>query len=105
MSLVFYKNVNPNNWYCEPNRLFQSINNGIPVVVGNNPPMKELVEKYGVGVCAETDGGDVKSIINAIEIVIGDYEGFKHNLEANAQNWLWNQQDNIMREIVEKLFN
>lgn len=103
MSLAFYKNVSPNNWYCEPNRLFQNLINGNPVVVGNNPPMKEIVEKYGVGVCASTDGSNVEAIISAIKKVIMNHDRIKQNIATNEKQWLWNQQDTILREIVEKL--
>ena len=66
MSLVFYTNGNMNNWYCEPNRLFQNICNGNPVVVGNNPPMKELIDNYHIGVCADTDGISNSSVIGEL---------------------------------------
>lgn len=103
MSLAFYKNVSPNNWYCEPNRLFQNLINGNPVVVGNNPPMKELVEKYGVGVCAETDGSHIEAIRSAIKQVIDNYDTIKQNISRNEAQWLWNQQDPILGEIIEML--
>ncbi len=104
MSLAFYKNVSPNNWYCEPNRLFQNLINGNPVVVGDNPPMKELVEKYGVGVSAETDGSDIDAIIRAIEQVITKYDSIKQNIAFNEKQWLWNIQDNTIANIITSLF-
>jgi glycosyltransferase involved in cell wall biosynthesis len=100
LSLVFYKNVNPNNWYCEPNRLFQSIINGIPVIVGENPPMKELVEKYKVGICANTDGTDQVKITEAMKQAMQRYDNLKDNLENNGGNLLWNSQNEMMRRIV-----
>ena len=105
MSLAFYKNVSPNNWYCEPNRLYQNIINGNPVVVGNNPPMKELVNRYGVGVCAETDGSVVNIIVNAIIQVISNYDTMKQNISHNKTHWLWNQQDPILGEVINKLLS
>ena len=102
MSLVFYKNTSPNNWYCEPNRLFQSINNGIPVIVGDNPPMKELVEKYGVGVCAGTDGSDQKKIVLAISQVLNNMDQISENLGLSRNNWLWCSQEETIIRIVEK---
>ena len=63
LSLVFYKNTSPNNWYCEPNRLFQSVNNGVPVLVGNNPPLKSFIKENSFGTFVETDGSDVQKIV------------------------------------------
>ena len=102
LSLVFYKNTSPNNWYCEPNRLFQSINNGIPVVVGNNPPMKELVEKYAVGVSADTDGSDIAKMISAMEKAIERMDQLKENLTSARNNWLWDTQEESIKRIIEE---
>lgn len=101
MSLIFYKKVRTNNWYCEPNRLFQNLINGNPVVTGNNPPMKELVEKYGVGVCADTDGSEVKKIVEAIEELRNHRGEIDTRVEACKDNWLWNSQENVIGGIVE----
>lgn len=103
LSLIFYKNKNKNNWFCEPNRLFQNINNGNPVVVGNNPPMKELVEQYGVGVCADTDGCDQKKIVEAMNQLLDNIETYKANIAANEGKWLWATQEDTISAFVEKL--
>lgn len=104
-SLIFYKNTNINNWYCEPNRLFQNLNNGNPVIVGNNPPMKELVDKYMVGVCADTDGSDQEKIVSALKDILPRIDKFKANLENNKDRWLWRNQEDVIKEITEKLFS
>lgn len=103
-SLIFYKNTNINNWLCEPNRLFQNLNNGNPVVVGNNPPMKELVDKYAIGVCADTDGGEQEVIVESINEVLSRQDEFKKNIEVNKERWLWSAQDDILYKIIEKMF-
>lgn len=105
MSLVFYKKTNMNNWYCEPNRLFQNIINGNPVVVGNNPPMKELIDNYGVGECANTDGGDQEKIVNAMETVLNNLNNYKSNITIYKNQFLWGCQINTIRNIVEKIFD
>lgn len=105
MSLVFYKKTSMNNWYCEPNRLFQSIINGNPVVVGDNPPMKEIVDKYGVGVCADTDGSNKDKIVIAIKKVLTNMDDLKQNLKVAQNQWLWGTQEAIIKTIVEKYLN
>lgn len=102
LSLVFYKNTNPNNWFCEPNRLFQSINNGVPVVVGNNPPMKELVENYGVGISADTDGSDQEKMVIAIKQAMDNMDRLKTNLVSSKNNWLWDAQEETVKLIIER---
>lgn len=103
MSLVFYKNTSPNNWYCEPNRLFQNLINGNPVVVGNNPPMKELVSKYDIGVVADTDGSDMTAIRAGIHTLCDNYSTYKQNLIRIKDSLLWSKQDSILGEITNRM--
>lgn len=100
IALVFYKRTSPNNWYCEPNRLFQNVINGNPVVVGNNPPMKEFVEANHFGVSVDTDGSDVKKIIEGIKSVLTDIDSYKNMRVDNA---LWNNQESVLSEIMSKI--
>lgn len=99
-SLIFYRKTTMNNWYCEPNRLFQNLNNGNPVVVGYNPPMKEVIEKYGVGICADTDGSEEGKIVDALNTVLSQMVVLRDNLNKSKGNWLWGSQDEIIRGIV-----
>lgn len=97
IALVFYKNTSPNNWYCEPNRLFQNVINGNPVVVGNNPPMKEFVEKNHYGVSVDTDGSDVDKIVKGIKTILDNPVNYKI---LNVDEVLWNKQNVVINKIV-----
>ena len=103
LSLVFYKNVSPNNWYCEANRFYQSVIMGLPVVVGANPPMKELIEKYVFGVCIDDDGSDVMKIREGIYRVLKDYDIYKTNILSHGSELVWNKQEGVISDIVECL--
>lgn len=102
-TLVFYKNVRPNNYYCEANRFYQSVILGLPVVVGNNPPMRELVEKYGFGVSIDDDGGDIQKIQQGIQNIFANYETYRDNNLKHRQNIIWDNQEPVFKEIIEKL--
>lgn len=102
--LVFYKHTSANNWFCEPNRLFQSIINGNPVVVGNNPPMKDFVEDGGYGVVAQTDGNNQEAIEDAIKQLMDNYEQYKHNV-SNPGYGLWSSQEPKIKQIIEKFLS
>lgn len=104
MSLVFYENVRPNNWYCEANRFYQSVIMGLPVVVGANPPMKELVEKYGFGVSIDDDGTNVGKIVDGIHTVMSNYEQYMNNNKRNRDALIWSKQEGVFRDIIEKVF-
>lgn len=104
VSLVLYRNTVANNYYCEPNRMFQSIINDCPVVVGCNPPMKELVDKYQFGVSLVDDGSNVSNIMNAIQQVLGNYNFYLQKIAANKDILQWDQQDGEFKKIINKVF-
>lgn len=103
-TLVFYKNISPNNYYCEANRFYQSVLMGLPVVVGCNPPMKEIVEKYGFGVVLDDDGNDIRKISDGLQRVVENYESYKRNIAKNRSQIVWNKNDATIKEIVKELF-
>jgi len=103
MTLVFYKKTSFNNWYCEPNRLYQNIINGNPAVVGNNPPMKALVESRNYGVVVDTDGSDVDKIVEGIERLLMNHDSIKNNTLNSLKHLQWDSQNNIIQNIVSLL--
>lgn len=105
MSLVFYKNTGPNNFYCEANRFYQNIINGNPVVTGNNPPMKELIDKYGFGVSIDNDGGDIEKIKEGIKFLIKNRNDILLNIEENKKHLNWDSQEKILNSIINKLLS
>lgn len=103
-TMVFYQNVEPNNYYCEANRFYQSIIMGLPVVVGDNPSMKELVDQYKFGISINDDGKDISKILKGLNQVIDNYEEFHQNCLKYRDKLLWENQYDVIKEIVEALF-
>lgn len=99
-SLIFYKNTSPNNWLCEPNRMYQNIINGNPVVVGCNPTMKEYIEQNKLGVCVDTDGSDVNKIVIGLKQLLSNYDMYKNNVQKFANQIMWDSQNKSIRKIV-----
>ena len=105
MSLVFYKNTELNNYYCEANRFYQNILNNNPVVVGNNPPMKELVDKYKFGIAIDNDGTDIESISNGINKLLSKYDEYKQNVVKNKHLITWSSQCEVHRSMMDRILN
>ena len=103
MSLVFYKNTSPNNFYCEANRFYQAVIMGLPVLVGNNPTMKDLVEKYNFGLSIDDDGSNISVISDGIKTLMKNYEFFLQNNERYREELLWEKQEPVVRQIVDRI--
>ncbi|MCG9698282.1 hypothetical protein [Shewanella sp. Isolate11] len=74
-SVILYHDKEPNSFYCEPNRLYQSISRGTPVIVGSNPPMANIVSELRCGIILENCGSSVEAIAS----------GFNQFYEADIQ--------------------
>jgi glycosyltransferase involved in cell wall biosynthesis len=105
LSLVFYKNTSPNNYYCEANRLYQAIDAGLPVVVGSNPSMKSVVEDMGVGVSVETDGDNIELIVEGIQTVLEKRDMFVKSIHNLTNQIKWESQEYILKKVIEILIN
>lgn len=91
-TVIFYRNSNANNWYCEANRLYQPIVRGIPVICGANPPLKRIVEKYDVGIVLEDDGSDSQALFKAFDKLLKNYEYYSDNCKKNRREFIWDDQ-------------
>lgn len=103
LSLVFYKNTTPNNYYCEANRLYQAIDAGLPVVVGSNPSMKGIVEELGVGLSVDTDGSDVPLIEHGIRLLLDKRDSFVDNIKHLHGEIKWESQEPSLKQAVDIL--
>lgn len=100
-SIIVYRITKPNNRYCEPNRMYQSIIFQKPVIVGCNEPMSDLVLKYGFGVALKGDGSNASEISDAIQAVMQDYDVYVENIKKNKKHIVWSKQEQALKAIVE----
>jgi transketolase N-terminal domain/subunit len=61
--------------------MFQSIFFEKPVIVGCNPPMKDIVEKYGFEIVLKHDGNNIDDICNAISSLQKNIKNIKTTLK------------------------
>jgi glycosyltransferase involved in cell wall biosynthesis len=67
VGIVFYHNPNDvNEHYCAPNKLYEYISYGLPIICSNNPSLK-FVEEEGIGI--QVDPTNIDEICNAIRTI------------------------------------
>jgi glycosyltransferase involved in cell wall biosynthesis len=76
-------------YYALPNKLFDYLHAGLPVVVSDFPEMRALVERHDVG--AVCDPADPASIADAIDRVAGD-AALRANARAAAPLYTWERE-------------
>ena len=88
-SVVLYSRNDPNAWYCSPNRLFQAIARGCPVLGGINPPIKAVLEETGAGVVLSDDGANVEELIKAISGLKGSLSIYQTRAALFRNKYVW----------------
>ncbi len=95
-SIVLYNTKTPNNRYCEPNRMYQSIALGVPVIVGCNEPMKDMVKEHSFGFVLNSDGKDINEIGNAISTVMENIIFYRKCILEGRDKIFWEQQEPVI---------
>jgi hypothetical protein len=99
-SIILYADIDRNNFLCEPNRLYQAICRGIPVIVGINPPMRNLVIKHAIGEVLSDDGRSVDGIYEAILRMEENYLKYKENIFQIRYTYNWESQEPKVASIL-----
>ena len=102
-SIVLYEMTCENTRLCAPNRLYQAVGRGVPVVVGVNPPMLEFVQQRECGVVLSGDGGDVDDIRMGIRRVLSQQEKFRQKTKLCRSNVIWESQRSNIVNIIQDL--
>lgn len=83
-----------------PNKLFDYIQAGVPVLVSNLPEMRRIVEHYQIGAIAETH--QRKDLAAKITFSLADSQMnaiWKENLKIAARELCWENEEGMLREI------
>lgn len=54
IGLAFYRNTNLNNYYCAPNKVYDYLMAGLPVITNDYPGLIDVVERNSVGACVSS---------------------------------------------------
>jgi len=86
-----------------PNKLFEAIAAGLPVVMSNNKDMVSLAREYDIGV--PCDSSDPHSIAASIEQVLQseNYQRFRLNSQKAQNELTWDQEKKKLVELYNKI--
>lgn len=105
IGIVAYANLSLNEVYCEPNKLYDYANVGLPLIVTNQINLVKILNKYKIGkiVGFEQDKKNYpKEIADAILEIVANYNFFKHNINdfLNEYNWI-NEKNRLNQKLSE----
>jgi len=84
--------------YCLPNKMFEYLMAGLPLVTSNLFEMKRLVETEGVGIVSESN--TIESFQQAVmDSLAQDYSAIQKNVFEARKTYCWENQEKILKEI------
>jgi glycosyltransferase involved in cell wall biosynthesis len=96
----------PNHRYSSPNKLFEAMMLGKPIIVARNTGMDKIVEKYGLGFVVEY--GNKKDLEKAITLIANwdanKWEAFKkHTAKIYSENFSWEIMERRLIDLYKSL--
>jgi glycosyltransferase involved in cell wall biosynthesis len=97
---------NLSHYYAAPNRLFEALGAGVPVVVSDFPELRPIVDRYGVG--AVCDSTDPSSIAAAALQLLDEPESERNARRARCrlaveETYNWERQAQVLLRVYEDL--
>lgn len=88
--------------YCLPNKVFEYLMAGLPVLTSNLYEMKRLVESEGVGIFAADNS--IEGFKKAVKASLSqDYNSIQNNVYKTRKKFCWEEQEKVLLEAYESL--
>lgn len=89
IGVALYRNTDLNNYYCAPNKVYDYLMNGMPVITNRYPGLVSVIDPNRVGVCMEAV--NEASLGQAIDLIVGGrmWENITQELR---QRYSWESQ-------------
>lgn len=100
VGVLLYRNRGRNNYYAAPNKLYEYLFSGLPVVSSAFPGLQAAIEGGGYGACADPDRPDdiARAILRAADIAPGTAIATR----ARA-SWRWSDQADMLRTVYQEI--
>lgn len=93
MGIIPYPHVDMNSYFCTPNKLFEFIQAGLPILANSSPELIRFVKGNGFGHVAPMTSA--AAIAEAIDAAFShpDYARWRDNLVAGRARFTWDRQE------------
>ncbi len=104
IGLVLQEDISLSYHYVLPNRLFDFINAGVPVLASGLPEIERIVKNENIGITVS--GFDPDMLLENIKIMLNDsvaIQNFKQNLKKCKGKYCWENQEEVLLDFYRNL--
>ncbi len=100
--IIPYPHVDFNTYFCSPNKLFEFIVAGLPILANSSPELNSFIKGKNIGNTVEMT--DIYSIANAIDnFFTNDLLAYQENVKRINQNHIWEVEGEKLTQIYKKM--
>lgn len=100
--VLFYEDNCLNHRYCSPNKMFEYLMAGIPVLSSNLVEMRRLIEQNNIGVVAESNDADgFRNALSSLRDM--EYETLVRQVKTVRRKYCWEEQEKVLKEVYREL--
>ncbi|MGC8595292.1 MAG: glycosyltransferase [Candidatus Kryptoniota bacterium] len=106
IGIYLMENTGLCHYLALPNKLFQYICAGLPVVASDFPEMKRIIDRYKVGITVSPE--NLKAVAGSIRSIIEDdkrYDEYRANCIKASEELNWNAEKDKFIEIIDSLLH
>ena len=94
IGVIVFKNTCLDYYYASPNKLFEYIHANVPVLAPDYPLLKEIVEKYGIGVLIDKiEPEEIAAKIRLVFSDVNNYQKMKENTKVAKRDLNWENEE------------
>ena len=95
LTISIIESCSLSDYFSMPNKLFQSLASGIPVIATNIPDISKFVYKYNCGFVIN----NIKELLPSLDTYSKKIDHFKILIKKNKNEFFWKSELNKIREI------
>jgi glycosyltransferase involved in cell wall biosynthesis len=100
--VIPYPHIDFNTYFCTPNKLFEFIVSGIPILANSSPELNDFVSGQGIGLNKPMNS--IEGIASAIdEFFSTDFETYEQNVKKLSKDYIWDVQGKKIVDIYDSL--
>jgi glycosyltransferase involved in cell wall biosynthesis len=106
VGIIPYPHVDLNSYYCTPNKLFEFIQAGLPILANDSPELRRFVHDTGFGLVKPMRSShQIAAAIDEIFMGARLYESYKKHLKEQRYAFTWQIQSSVYLGSIKSLLN